>query len=362
MTTHRPFIALDLDGEGAHPAAAAWTGATAREAYSGARLARRARAAEIAGFHALVLADRALDARTEAHPVNLAATHAAAFLAPVTRRTVLIAEADTVLTEPFHLAMQLMTLDQNSLGRAGWLVRGADAPTEAAAFGREAPDRRRVRQEVTDAVEVNRRLWDSWEDDAEIRDVATGRFIDAEKIHHIDFVGEHYSVKSAAIAPRTPQGQVPVIAPRELVDPAADVDVVQVRAESVPELVEAVRDARAEGFGAVLAEVAVAVDHLGVPADVRLAQLNERQEWAPGALASGAAAEVVDDLAAVLAVADGVRLRPAVFDVDAAALATEVLPALRARTPLADGPIDGTFRDLLGLTRPVSRYAVTQQD
>lgn len=86
MTTHRPFIALDLDGEGAHPAAAAWTGATAREAYSGARLARRARAAEIAGFHALVLADRALDARTEAHPVNLAATHAAAFLAPVTAR------------------------------------------------------------------------------------------------------------------------------------------------------------------------------------------------------------------------------------------------------------------------------------
>ena len=43
--------------------------------------------------------------------------------------------------------------------------------------------------EAADYVEVLRRLWDSWEDDAEIRDVATGRFIDRDKLHYIDFKG-----------------------------------------------------------------------------------------------------------------------------------------------------------------------------
>ena len=37
-----------------------------------------------------------------------------------------------------------------------------------------------------------RRLWDSWEDDAEIRDVATGRFIDRDKLHYIDFEGRWF--------------------------------------------------------------------------------------------------------------------------------------------------------------------------
>ena len=65
--------------------------------------------------------------------------------------------------------------------------------------------------EAADAVEVVRRLWDSWEDDAEIRDVATGRFIDRDKLHYIDFEGSYFSVKGPSITPRPPQGQ-PIIA------------------------------------------------------------------------------------------------------------------------------------------------------
>ena len=61
--------------------------------------------------------------------------------------------------------------------------------------------------EAADFVEVTRRLWDSWEDDAEIRDVATGRFIDREKLHYIDFEGRWFSVKGPSITPRPPQGQ-----------------------------------------------------------------------------------------------------------------------------------------------------------
>jgi len=64
--------------------------------------------------------------------------------------------------------------------------------------------------EAADFVEVIRRLWDSWEDDAEIRDAATGRFIDRDKIHYIDFEGEYFSVKGPSIVPRPPQGQ-PVV-------------------------------------------------------------------------------------------------------------------------------------------------------
>ena len=64
--------------------------------------------------------------------------------------------------------------------------------------------------EATDAVEVVRRLWDGWEDDAVIRDVATGRFVDRDKLHYIDFAGKHFSVKGPSITPRPPQGQ-PVV-------------------------------------------------------------------------------------------------------------------------------------------------------
>ena len=59
-------------------------------------------------------------------------------------------------------------------------------------------------------MEVVRRLWDSWEDDAEIRDAATGRFIDRDKLHYIGFSGRWFSVKGPSITPRPPQGQ-PII-------------------------------------------------------------------------------------------------------------------------------------------------------
>src|SRR5206468_1053056 len=65
---------------------------------------------------------------------------------------------------------------------------------------------------AADYVEVVRRLWDSWEDDAEIRDVATGRFVDREKLHYINFQGRWFNVKGPSITPRPPQAQPPVVA------------------------------------------------------------------------------------------------------------------------------------------------------
>ena len=106
-------------------------------------------------------------------------------------------------------------------------VQVSARPAEAALFGRHVPPirpdarprSRRLFDEAADHVEVVRRLWDSWEDDAEIRDVATGRFIDRDKLHYIDFEGAHFSVEGPSITPRPPQGQ-PVVTALAHVDVA----------------------------------------------------------------------------------------------------------------------------------------------
>jgi alkanesulfonate monooxygenase SsuD/methylene tetrahydromethanopterin reductase-like flavin-dependent oxidoreductase (luciferase family) len=105
-----------------------------------------------------------------------------------------------------------------SRGRAGWRVQLSARSGEAAHFGRrQIPELdpadldtqviTDLFDEAADYVEAVRRLWDSWEDDAEIRDAATGRFIDREKVHYINFEGRFFTVKGPSIAPRPPQGQ-----------------------------------------------------------------------------------------------------------------------------------------------------------
>ena len=85
-------------------------------------------------------------------------------------------------------------------------------PAEAELFGRKpAAPPAELWREAADAVEVVVRLWDSWEDDAVIRDVATGRYVDRDKLHYIDFAGEFFSVKGPSITPRSPQAHPLVV-------------------------------------------------------------------------------------------------------------------------------------------------------
>lgn len=359
-TLERPYLALDLDGEGSHPAAATETGADPARAYSGKHLVRRVLAAESAGFNAVIFADHALDASAHEHPVNLTSTHAAAYVAPRTHRIALIAETDAVFTEPFHVAMALMTVDHSSLGRAGWLVRATGTAAEAGNVGRETPSAERINHEVADAIEVNRRLWDSWEDDAIIRDVESGRFIDADKIHFADFEGENYSVKSASIVPRSPQGQIPVIAGAEFA--GADADVVEVSADSVDGLIQAANEARANKARIVTAKLSVVLDARGRTAAERLEDLNAHGTWTPRALVTGDAATVAAELERVLESVNGLRLSPAVTNIDGEELAEAVLPILRSRIDIAENAAGTTTRELLGLSRPASRYATISQE
>ena len=134
----------------------------------------------------------------------------AARVAPLTRHIGLVPTVIVTHTEPFHVSKAIATLDYASGGRAGVRVRVSGSLEEAALVGRRAPlPESDLLAEAADYVEVVRRLWDSWEDDAEIRDVAAGRFVDRDKLHYIDFAGDYFSVRGPSITPRPPQGQFP---------------------------------------------------------------------------------------------------------------------------------------------------------
>ena len=148
-------------------------------------------------------------------------------IAPSTSAIGIVPVTTTTHTEPFHISKSIATLDYVSHGRAGMQARISATDLEARQFGRRviadpnAPGSGRNKggilgdlfDEAADFIEVSRKLWDSWEDDAEIRDVATGRFVDRDKLHYIDFEGRWFSVKGPSITPRPPQGQPVVSGP-----------------------------------------------------------------------------------------------------------------------------------------------------
>ena len=169
-----------------------------------------------------------LDERTDQVRGRLDAVLIAARVAPTTSAIGIVPVATTTHTEPFHVSKAIATLDYVSHGRAGLQARVSATGLEARQFGRrviadptstdvevrrEADSVTDLFDEAADFVEVVRRLWDSWEDDAEIRDVATGRFVDRDKLHYIDFEGRWFSVKGPSITPRPPQGQPLVAGP-----------------------------------------------------------------------------------------------------------------------------------------------------
>jgi alkanesulfonate monooxygenase SsuD/methylene tetrahydromethanopterin reductase-like flavin-dependent oxidoreductase (luciferase family) len=343
-TSQAGFLAIELDGAG-------WDGGDF------ASLTEAVLAAESAGFHAATFADAPVPGRANA-------LQRAAYAGPVTRSIALVPEVDTVYTEPFHVSTQLASLDYVSGGRAGWIATAAESHQAAAAVGRSSVSGEALAQAAAASIEVSRRLWDSWEDDAVIRDVATGRYIDVDKLHYsdfetpADFAGPAYSVKGPSIIPRPLQGQLPVIAAASLVGegqiPAGAVDAVLVTAPT-PELLAAeVRDVRARvgASVAVIAELDVVLDSRGQAAADRAAGFDgSRARYA------GSAEGLTDFLASLLQEADGVRLHPASFALELDELSRLVLPELRRRGALRPPVQDGTFRDLLGLPRPASRYA-----
>jgi alkanesulfonate monooxygenase SsuD/methylene tetrahydromethanopterin reductase-like flavin-dependent oxidoreductase (luciferase family) len=433
-------LAVALNGAGWHPAA--WREPAARpgELLDASYWTDLAREAEAGALDFLTIedslgiqsADRFAgpDSRADQVRGRLDAVLIAARIAPLTSHIGIVPTAVTTHTEPFHLSTALATLDYVSEGRAGWRARVSSSASEARHFGRRelpaltresqrdpaiAAQRSDIFDEGADAVEAVRRLWDSWEDDAVIRDVPTGRFVDRDKLHYIDFEGQWFSVRGPSITPRPPQGQPVVVSlahgPVPHLFAARASDIVFITPFSPEDVVRIIREVRAAevlagrspaapgsssgpGSEAPQGEWGAGAPHpgghrgagprgraeplarrLAVYADLvvflndkpggaaarkrRLDALDGAEFTSDCATFAGTAGELADLLLDWRAAAglDGFRLRPGALPDDLTAITRSLVPELRRRGAFRAGYAERTLRERLGLPRPASRYS-----
>ena len=128
-------------------------------------------------------------------------------LAGVTERIGLIATASTTFDEPFHIARRFASLDHISSGRAGWNIVTTSNPQAALNFGREEQmehdERYRRAREFFDVVTG---LWDSFADDAFVRDADAGVYFDPARLHVLEHRGEFLKVRGPLNIARPVQG------------------------------------------------------------------------------------------------------------------------------------------------------------
>ncbi|MCK1670388.1 LLM class flavin-dependent oxidoreductase [Bradyrhizobium sp. 150] len=170
--------------------------------------------AESAAFHFVFLADSPAVAEQDDavlarvgrndgfEPITLLSA-----LSSRTKHIGLVATATTTYYEPYHLARMFASLDHLSRGRAAWNIVSSGLKFEAPNFGEtELPehDARYVR--AREFVDVVKGLWDSWEDDAFIRDKKSGIFVDTTKLHVLHHQGDFLSVRGPLNIARPPQG------------------------------------------------------------------------------------------------------------------------------------------------------------
>ncbi|CAN7188798.1 LLM class flavin-dependent oxidoreductase [Aminobacter sp. LjRoot7] len=206
-----------LPGGGQHIAAWRHPGSPADGATNFAFHTELAQTAERGLFDAYFLADNlsvGLGGREGGNakiagfePVTLFAA-----LAPLTTHLGFIATASTTYEEPYTLARKFASLDHLSNGRAGWNVVTSAGDDTARNFNRDKqPDHADRYARAREHVDTVKALWDSWEDDAFIRDKQTGRFYDPAKVHDIDHKGAHFAVKGPLNVPRPVQGHPVVV-------------------------------------------------------------------------------------------------------------------------------------------------------
>ena len=331
MSRPTPIIGLALDAAGAQASAGA--------------LVALALAAERGNVDFVALGDT-LDPHTTGEVcVHLDAHLALAHVAAATTTIGLLPTVTVTHTEPFHVSKNIATLDLVSGGRGGWEVAVSTTPEAATRFGRREADTADVLfAEADDVVEVVRRLWDSWEDDAVIRDQPTGRYIDRSKVHYVDFEGPFFDVRGPSITPRPPQGQ-PIVAVRATDDPStafaarrADVVIVDGDIDSVRSHRSTIRTL-ASTHGREADEVTI------------LATVTIDDETDGDALATWLAEWFATGSA------DGFLLQPDPLPACLDWIVAELLPRLAARGLLADDLAGTTFRERLGLSRPTNRFA-----
>ncbi|MFY9770266.1 MAG: LLM class flavin-dependent oxidoreductase [Xanthobacteraceae bacterium] len=128
-------------------------------------------------------------------------------LSQATERIGLVATGSTTFDAPYHIARRFASLDHLSNGRAGWNIVTTSNPDAALNFGLEEHmehgERYRRAREFYDVVTG---LWDSWADDAFVRDVEDGIFFDPAKMHVLNYKGKYFSVRGPLNIARPVQG------------------------------------------------------------------------------------------------------------------------------------------------------------
>ncbi len=366
----RMHLAVELAGTGRHPGAWRLPDSDAANLLTAGYHVELVRTADRGGLDLVLLADSFTPPSGEPDALNasLDAVAIAACVAPAVPDIGLVPTATVTHTEPFHLSKAIATLDFVSTGRAGWEPAVSRTQAEADLFGRkDAADPATLWREAADAIDVVVRLWDSWEDDAVIRDEPTGRYVDREKLHYVDFSGEFFSVKGPSVTPRSPQAHPLVVVrgdePEALPVAARWADVVRVAAPTVAAAAEArdqVRAAVADA-GRDPETVAVLLDVetlIGTDGDLARLDALHPDPGPRGMRHVGDAATLAALLrdAAEERAADGFTLVPLALPSGVDRIVDELLPALGdAWSPARRGV---TLRDRFGLGRPSNMYGV----
>ena len=197
-----------------HTGAWRYPGAYPDANFNFAHLTRFAQMLEAAKFDAFFMADHLavlnmpMDALKRSHTVtSFEPFTLLSALAAVTERIGLVATGSTTFDAPYHVARRFASLDHISGGRAGWNIVTTSNPDAALNFGldehMEHGERYARAREFYDVVTG---LWDSWADDAFVRDVDQGIYFDPAKLHVLGHKGRYYSAKGPLNIARPPQG------------------------------------------------------------------------------------------------------------------------------------------------------------
>jgi alkanesulfonate monooxygenase len=174
-----------------------------------------AQAAERAKFDMLFLADGSAVREAHIDAISRSVQFVAHFepmtllsaLSMVTKNIGLTATVNTTYEEPYNLARKFASLDIISGGRAGWNLVTSSSRGDIGNFGRDRALNHQERYgRAREFVQVVRGLWDSWDDDAFVRDVESGLYFHPEAMHYLDHVGQHFKSRGPLNVPRPVQG------------------------------------------------------------------------------------------------------------------------------------------------------------
>lgn len=217
MNSRQMVLATFIHNSGAHPGG--WRYGADADQHDVDHYVRLAKTAERGKLHCYFSGDQqglpyikgrdayaATDYAGKLEPTTLLAA-----LAMVTSDIGLIGTVSTTYNEPYAVARRMASLDHITKGRAGWNVVTSAGNSEARNFGHDTLMDHDLRYErAEEFVDVVKALWDSWEDDAVLRDKTGARYFDPARLRQLNHKGRFFNVAGPLNVGRPPQGH-PVI-------------------------------------------------------------------------------------------------------------------------------------------------------